>query len=924
MPCGRWQGQTTSFAGCGFFFFFLLFSFPDVLLAADAETGAADQSGANGEGREQADAPLVESGAAVSAASVPAPSGEGAAVAQSSPPVEPEAARALEEERADVAEMPAAVDEGVKETEGASAASDEPKKPEEPTERDVAAEAKSDEQEAESADVATVVVQPSEPSAADGSVATPADEPAADVSVATPADVPAEALLDAPQDASTVDVDAEALAGEVVARAESPAAESPIAESPAAELHVAAPEVKAEDVAAADPPGGDMPVAVADPSADVAIAGTDVPSITVAEPPVPSAVVETPAMDVPVASAAAAAVEQPVAEAPVVVEEKAAAMNAEQAAIVMQTLWRGRKARKLLEMQTKRARVAKELLETEQTYVSSLEMMIRLYMKPLLASARTPEAIMPRAKVQAIFSVVEVMTNLNKVLLEDLKKRLEAWHVEQVLGDIFLAMGDYLKVATQFVNNYETAVATISGELKANARFKVFYDETRELPECKKNDLKAFLIMPVQRIPRYEMLLRELIRRTPPGHPDCAPLNEAYHKIQSISVLIDNRKDDNVRFQEVVRVHSLLEPKVPQLIAPTRRFVLEMVLLLHRKGPKPRPAPVMCFLFNDILILAERIEEKKTIRHSKSHGSDLQGQPRFRPKETLTLLDVACQLFNDQVVLKVAASGKQEEVEWVLTLPDGAEGNALVDFAKAFAKARQQLEANSNSSHLARKAEGPELFGALDEAGSGTMLKRSQSSNERSEGLFAKREAARAALSQSAAAATTTASPTSPAAAAVVASAAADSAPSSPALATQSSDVELLALAEQTKQGTLEMLTMMVAETEAKLAQLQAEAAAAETSEEDRARLVAEAKIVENKVATMRVALQQQAGVGTIAKQNALVRSRSSTDPQKPKSFSLRPNGKEKEAVVTPSPPSTKKGIFGSVRAKKKSQERDE
>jgi hypothetical protein len=234
----------------------------------------------------------------------------------------------------------------------------------------------------------------------------------------------------------------------------------------------------------------------------------------------------------------------------------------EKAAIVFQSFWRRKRDRRLFEMQSKRARVAKELLDTEQTYVSSLEMMIRLYMKPLLASARTSDPIIPRAKVQAIFSVVEVMTNLNKVLLDDLKKRLDCWHVDQVLGDIFLAMGDYLKIATQFVNNYETAVSTISGELKTNTRFKVFYDEMRETPECKKNDLKAFLIMPVQRIPRYEMLLRELIRKTPSNHPDFAPLNDAYHKIQSISQLIDSRKDENVKFQEVLRVHGLLDPKV--------------------------------------------------------------------------------------------------------------------------------------------------------------------------------------------------------------------------------------------------------------------------------------------------------------------------------------------------------------------------
>lgn len=48
---------------------------------------------------------------------------------------------------------------------------------------------------------------------------------------------------------------------------------------------------------------------------------------------------------------------------------------------------------------------------------------------------------------------------------------------------------------------------------------------------------------------------------------DYTPLNEAFTKIKAISALIDNRKDDNVKFQEVVRVHSLLEPKVSRRFA---------------------------------------------------------------------------------------------------------------------------------------------------------------------------------------------------------------------------------------------------------------------------------------------------------------------------------------------------------------------
>ena len=52
--------------------------------------------------------------------------------------------------------------------------------------------------------------------------------------------------------------------------------------------------------------------------------------------------------------------------------------------------------------------------------------------------------------------------------------------------------------------------------------------------------LLSYLILPVQRIPRYNMLLRDLVKETVDSHPDAVPLSEViyiktitdkYHKI---------------------------------------------------------------------------------------------------------------------------------------------------------------------------------------------------------------------------------------------------------------------------------------------------------------------------------------------------------------------------------------------------------
>ena len=50
-------------------------------------------------------------------------------------------------------------------------------------------------------------------------------------------------------------------------------------------------------------------------------------------------------------------------------------------------------------------------------------------------------------------------------------------------------------------------------------------------PEANGLDVRSLLIQPVQRVPRYRMLLEELRSVTDEGHPDEEPLREALERV---------------------------------------------------------------------------------------------------------------------------------------------------------------------------------------------------------------------------------------------------------------------------------------------------------------------------------------------------------------------------------------------------------
>lgn len=63
---------------------------------------------------------------------------------------------------------------------------------------------------------------------------------------------------------------------------------------------------------------------------------------------------------------------------------------------------------------------------------------------------------------------------------------------------------------------------------QSTAMFAQFLQITRLLPQLENKALDDLLIMPVQRVPRYKLLLAELCEKTPPTHPDAKDLQQAH------------------------------------------------------------------------------------------------------------------------------------------------------------------------------------------------------------------------------------------------------------------------------------------------------------------------------------------------------------------------------------------------------------
>lgn len=162
-------------------------------------------------------------------------------------------------------------------------------------------------------------------------------------------------------------------------------------------------------------------------------------------------------------------------------------------------------------------------------------------------------------------------------------------------------------------------------------RIRTFLKRCRIHPKHSQLNLEGYLLLPVQRIPRYRLLLEELTRSTPPPPYDYMddPLERALSEISLLANNMNEGKREAESRRKLVQWQTRIRGKFPSpLVQPHRRLIMDGPLLLTRVvrkamvsfeaingqgdtstvqvdclAPELTPRPLMGILCNDLLVL---------------------------------------------------------------------------------------------------------------------------------------------------------------------------------------------------------------------------------------------------------------------------------------------------------------------------------
>ncbi|OSD03495.1 hypothetical protein PYCCODRAFT_1365834 [Trametes coccinea BRFM310] len=360
--------------------------------------------------------------------------------------------------------------------------------------------------------------------------------------------------------------------------------------------------------------------------------------------------------------------------------------------------------RKYKDDKAKRARVIREIVETERTYVKGLQELVDIYIKPASAPVngigQNKDTVVPAHERKIVFSGLEALFYFHRESFLPALERATApilvpgsndqvdpdgqlsLCVARDVANTFVSHAAFMKMYSTYINNFDNSVqrikmwtadksgsttpaqtlspssssaqlvglglamsaglantptpdagnaaSSVSLTSSQRKRIKAYLKRCRMNPRHSQLNLEGYLLLPVQRIPRYRLLLEELVRSSPPMYEYMDdPIDRALTEIASLATNMNEGKREAESRRRLVQWQARIRGKFPSpLVQPHRRLIMDGPLQLTRVvrkatvafevinaqgdassveveclSPELTPRSLMGILCNDLLVL---------------------------------------------------------------------------------------------------------------------------------------------------------------------------------------------------------------------------------------------------------------------------------------------------------------------------------
>lgn len=252
-----------------------------------------------------------------------------------------------------------------------------------------------------------------------------------------------------------------------------------------------------------------------------------------------------------------------------------------------------------------RTKIARELFDTEVSYLRDLM---------ILQDFNTvTEGTLSKEEREILFSNVEEIKGIHTVIAQEIEERIKRWGFHATIADVFFEhMKDFKNYRT-YINNHDKALTFLSEKrLPGSALDKLLITKEKS-PLCRSLKLESFMTVPVQRLPRYSLLLKELLKYTGTDHKDYDNIKQAILKFDQINVYLNESR----RVSESTHKIEAMKKEIEDLdigSLGTKLFLYEGELFYKSENEK---VDLMLMLTISVAELEVKMKEKRKEAQSK-------------------------------------------------------------------------------------------------------------------------------------------------------------------------------------------------------------------------------------------------------------------------------------------------------------------
>ncbi|XP_046840202.1 FYVE, RhoGEF and PH domain-containing protein 4-like isoform X2 [Xenia sp. Carnegie-2017] len=308
--------------------------------------------------------------------------------------------------------------------------------------------------------------------------------------------------------------------------------------------------------------------------------------------------------------------------------------------------------------------IAKEILTTEITYVKTLKLLDEGFHAKL-----EREGLIPKEALLDVFSNISAINQFHsKFLLPKLEERMANWITSPKLGDIFIFLAPFLKMYAEYVKNFDQAMTSLSKWKTKSPKFSgVIQDLQKSEKDCNNLSLEHHMLAPVQRVPRYKLLLTDYVSKLPNDSPD---LEESKKSLEIISAAANHANESMKKTERFTKMLEIQEKFSESIITPSREFIMEGELIKI----SARNAQVMTrilVLFNDSLYYCTKVPA--TGKYKLRTCIELIVTYIDEPDEDIENRDLVFRVRSKNKIIDFQATSVEQKEKWIMAIKESIE-----------------------------------------------------------------------------------------------------------------------------------------------------------------------------------------------------------------------------------------------------------